>query len=84
MWSEKLQPLKGFDLQFTGKAPAACEMAHLLSGLCKGDRGRIAPAIKEYATAISDAGLPYTFEEVCQDMAWMLLQQLIHFMIDTP
>ena len=31
MWSEKLQSLKVFDCQFTGKAPAACEMACVLS-----------------------------------------------------
>ena len=108
MWSEKLQSLKVFDCQFTGKAPAACEMAcvplanrlgsqtlmalHVVSCryflflFAKKGYGteRMAAAVREYSEAVTAAGLPYAFEDVCQDMAWAMLQQLIHFMIDTP
>ena len=63
MWSDELQSLKLFDLQFTGKAPAVCDIAYLL-GPSMGARDsdynrRFVTAIKQYTAAISAAGVDY-------------------------
>ena len=89
MWEEEAQTVRFVDAQFVGKAPAACDLAYLLTKLFRttdggsssagpsDDNSQIAECLKAYSAAACDAGLAYTFQEVCEDIAWLCLQRSV-------